>query len=72
MFKVIKYFTDLQDNSYEYKVGDEYPRKGLEPTADRIIELSGSDNKRGEPLIKEIKTKGAAPKNAAPKKSTKK
>lgn len=72
MFKVIKYFTDLQDDNCEYKVGDEYPRKGLEPTADRIMELSGSDNKRGEALIKEIKTKGAAPKKAAPKKTAKK
>ena len=52
MYKVIKHFTDLQDNNYPYAVGDEYPRKDLEVTAERIKELSGSDNKQGTPLIK--------------------
>lgn len=61
MYKVIKHFFDLQDCTktkenaiyHEYNVGDEYPRKGLEVSAERIAELSGSDNKQGEPLIAE-------------------
>lgn len=52
MYDVIVLFTDLQDNSYLYKVGDTYPRAGYKPTDKRIAELSGSSNKRGKPLIK--------------------
>lgn len=55
MWKVVKYFTDLQDENYAYNVGDTYPRKGLNPSEERIAELSGSDNKQGVPLIKEVK-----------------
>ena len=65
MYKVIKYFEDLQDGRHAYKVGDEYPREGVEPTEERIAELSGEANKQGEPLIKEVKTK------TRPKKDTK-
>ena len=54
MYKVIKLFTDLQDNNYKYEVRDEYPRLGLKPSVSRITELSGSTNKQGTPLIKEV------------------
>lgn len=55
MYKVIKMFTDLQDNNYKYEVGDNYPRKDLEVTDERIKELSSKNNKRGVPLIKKIR-----------------
>lgn len=55
MYKVIKYFTDLQDGSYAYNPGDIYPREGLSPTKKRINELCGSKNKRGYPLIEAVK-----------------
>ena len=63
MYKVIKHFHDLQDATKtksgvvyrEYKVGDEYPRKGLKVSEERLKELSGKDNKRGTPLIEEAK-----------------
>ena len=51
MYKVIKLFNDLQDNNYEYRVGDTFPRKGLKVTEERLAELAGSDNKQGCPLI---------------------
>lgn len=54
MYKVIKQFTDLQDNNFAYQVGDEYPRKGLSVLPSRINELAGSKNRQGEPLIKEV------------------
>ncbi len=54
MYKVIKLFTDLQDNNYKYEVGDEYPRLGLTPDLSRIAELSGANNKQHAPLIKEV------------------
>lgn len=53
-YEVIKFFTDLQDNSYPYKVGDIFPRQGKEVTEERIAELSGSNNKQHTPLIKEV------------------
>ena len=55
MYKVIKMFTDLQDGNHPYNVGDVYPRKGVTVTAQRFAELSGSQNKQGTPLIREIK-----------------
>ncbi len=54
MYKVIKYFTDLQDKGHAYNEGDVYPRVGLEPSPERIKELSGKKNKRKEPLIIEV------------------
>lgn len=54
MYKVIKFFTDLQDNNYPYEVGSTYPRKGLSVTEERIAELSGSNNRQKTALIKEV------------------
>lgn len=52
MYKVIKHFTDLQDNSHPYYEGDEFPRKGNKAvTEERFAELSGPNNKQGVPLI---------------------
>lgn len=56
MYKVLKLFTDLQDNNYRYEVGDEFPRLGYKPDLARIEELSGSSNRQGTPLIEEVKT----------------
>lgn len=69
MYKVIKFFTDLQDNEHPYNIGDTFPREGVTVTEDRLAELAGSDNKQGQPLIEEVKE--AAPKKAAPKKAKK-
>ena len=53
-YKVIKYFTDMQDNNFAYNVGDEYPRKDLGVLPSRIKELASDKNRRGCPLIEEI------------------
>lgn len=55
MYKVIKYFTDLQDNRHAYNVGDTFPREGLTVKQERFDELAGSENKQGVPLIEEVK-----------------
>ena len=57
MYKVIKYFTDLQDNNYAYYVGDTFPRNGVEVGAERIAELSSDKNLQGVPLIEEVAEK---------------
>lgn len=50
----LRHFLDLQDNRYSYGVGDQYPRSGYEPTEKRILELAGTENRRGVPLIAEV------------------
>ena len=69
MYKVIKMFADLKDANHVYNVGDEYPRKGLEVSEDRISELAGSNNKQGCPLIKLVEEEKPAAQKA--KKATK-
>ena len=54
MYKVIKYFTDLQDNNHAYNVGDEFPHKGLEVSEKRLLELSTNANRRRMPLIEKV------------------
>ena len=54
MYKVIKHFTDMQDNNFAYNVGDEYPRKGMSVLPSRIKELATDKNRQGVPLIEEI------------------
>lgn len=73
MYKVIVHFTDLQDNNWPYKTGDIFPRHGFSVTDARLAELSGSDNKRGIPLIAPVEeaTTEAAPKKAATKRTKK-
>ena len=54
MYKVIKHFTDMQDNNFAYNIGDEYPRKGMSVLPSRIRELATDKNRQGVPLIEEI------------------
>ena len=57
MYKVIKSFTDLQDDNYVYYVGDTFPRNGVEVDAERIAELSSDKNRLGVLLIEEVTEK---------------
>ncbi|MBS7360159.1 MAG: hypothetical protein KIG53_06105 [Oscillospiraceae bacterium] len=54
MYRVIKYFTDLQDNDHEYNVGDIYPHNKKKVSASRIKELSTDKNRQGVPLIEKV------------------
>ena len=54
MYKVISYFTDLQDFNHPYKVGDTFPRLGLKVSNERLEELASSKNKQGKPLIEKV------------------
>jgi len=66
MYKVVKYFLDLEDNNHVYNVGDVFPHDGAVASDERIAELAGSNNKQGQPLIRIVKEK-----KAPAKKSTK-
>lgn len=54
MYKVIKYFTDLQDRNHEYNVGDTFPRDGMKVSANRLKELASDKNKQKTPLIEKV------------------
>lgn len=76
MYEVIAYFVDLQDNNRPYNVGDQFPHIecGYPVSEKRLAELSGSDNKRGIPLIslvEEAPEKVAEPKKATTKRAKK-
>ena len=66
MYRVIKSFTDLQDNNYAYYVVDTFPHNGVEVGAERIAELASDKNRLGVPLIEEVAEK---PKRTRKKKS---
>lgn len=53
-YTVLSEFADLQDNKHVYGIGDEYPRKGYSPTAERIVELSTGRNLLQKPLIQVV------------------
>lgn len=68
-YKVIRFFTDLQDNDYAYKTGDKFPRDGVQVSPARVAELSGSNNKQGVPLITFVKDEKKPEKKLADKKT---
>ncbi|HHC5248194.1 TPA: hypothetical protein ACN5CE_000830 [Staphylococcus aureus] len=44
-------FTDLEDNRHVYMKGHVYPRKGYDPSDERIKSLASVENKRNEQMI---------------------
>ena len=60
-YRVIKYFTDLQDNGYAYNVGDTFPHEGKQVKPSRIAELASDKNRRKIPLIELVKDSKDAP-----------
>ncbi len=70
MYKVIRYFVDLQDNGHGYNIDDTFPREGLEVTPERLAQLTSCNNRRKTPLIAlveeapEVKEAPAKPKRA--------
>lgn len=67
MYQVVKYFVDLQDNNFEYKAGDLFPRPGLVVSEERLAELAGSENRQGVPLIQLVEPKKKRAKKTADK-----
>ena len=70
VYKVIRYFTDLQDNDHPYNVGDTFPRDGLNVTAERAAELASRDNAQRTPLIVAVDTDDEKPKAKRKKKQS--
>jgi hypothetical protein len=59
MYRVVQFFTDLQDKGYAYRVGDTFPREGLTPSTARINELLNGTNRRHLKLIEEVEEKAS-------------
>lgn len=55
MYKVVRFFKDLQDNGYAYHVGDVFPHDGFTANEKRIKELATESNRRHLILIEEVK-----------------
>ncbi len=53
-YKVINYFTDLQDDNHEYNVGDDFPRTGKQVSKARLTELSNTSNRQKKALIERV------------------
>ena len=51
MYKVLRYFEDIQDEMHPYNTGDKFPREGMSVSADRLAELSTDRNLQRTPLI---------------------
>ena len=58
-YTVVRHFTDLLDGNYKYAEGDVYPRKGYTPSPERIMELSGTNNKQKTVLIMAVAAESA-------------
>lgn len=65
MYKVIRYFIDLEDNNHAYHVGDTFPRDGKKVSVERINALLSGDNKRKAKMIIEDTTAVSEPKEEA-------
>lgn len=51
MYRVVRFFRDLQDNNHAYHVGEQFPHNGMKVSEDRLKELSTDANRRHVPLI---------------------
>lgn len=63
-YKVLYPFADLLDDSFVYRVGDEFPRDGVIVKPERYKELEGTGNKIGKPLIEKIEIPAEKPQTA--------
>ena len=65
---VLSEFADLQDEKHVYGIGDEYPRKGYSPSAERVDELSTGKNLLHKPLIQKVEEQPTEAKVEEPEK----
>lgn len=56
LYRVIEFFTDLQDNGHAYNPGDEFPREGVKVSKERLDELSTTKNKQNKILIQPVQS----------------
>jgi len=68
-YVVIEAFTDLQDNNWQYGVGDEFPHTNADVSQARIEELATAKNLRGIPLIKSVEAEAEKPRKNTRKKN---
>lgn len=72
MYRVIKAFTDLQDNNHKYHTGEQFPRDGVKVSKSRLEELLSNRNRRHEPMIEEVAEEEKVEPKSEPKTTKKK
>lgn len=72
MYRAVEQFADLRDDKYIYEIGMIYPRKGHNPSDERIKELASSENKVGKPVIEFFADPEPKQEDSKPKKDKKK
>jgi gas vesicle protein len=53
-FLVIAPFVDLEDGHHMYRVGDVYPRAGLNVSEERIMQLLSTQNKAHKSFLERV------------------
>ena len=61
MYRVLRFFRDIQDNNHAYHVGDTFPHGRMAVSEDRLMELSTDANRRHVPLIEKVEEEIIAP-----------
>lgn len=61
MYRALCEFHDLTDGNRRYGAGETFPRPGLDVSADRLAELSGTGNKLGRAVIEAVETTAKPP-----------
>lgn len=59
-YVVVTDFTDKIDK-HIYRAGDEFPRSGVDVSAERVAELTSNNNLRGVVLIKAVQSGKTSP-----------
>lgn len=72
MYRAIEKFADLEDDKYIYDIGMIYPRKGYDPSEERVKELTGSENAVRKPVIEFFADPEPKQEDSKPKKDKKK
>lgn len=61
MYRALCEFYDLTDGNRRYGAGEDFPRPGLDVSADRLAELSGAGNRLGRPVIEAVEAPARPP-----------
>lgn len=72
VYRVVKAFSDIQDNYHIYSVGDEFPRAGVVVNEQRIEQLATGKNATGKPVIEIVENSAPVEKSEEQPKRTRK
>ena len=71
-YRVVRAFSDIQDNYHVYSVGDGFPRAGVVVGEQRINQLATGKNATGKPVIEIVEDSKSVEKSEEQPKRTRK